>query len=61
MHGQSCDLSGETLTITTEYSEANKSVVREQLQKAAVRLADILDKALNTKAGEIGLLHPRQQ
>jgi hypothetical protein len=61
MHGQSCDLSGETLTITTEYSEANKPVVREQLQKAAVRLADILDKALNTKAGEIGLLHPRQQ
>jgi hypothetical protein len=46
MHGQSCDPSGESLTITTEYLESNKLVVREQLQKAAVRLASILDTAL---------------
>jgi hypothetical protein len=46
MHGQSCDPSGENLTITTEYLESNKFVVREQLQKTAVRLAYILDTAL---------------
>jgi hypothetical protein len=46
MHGQSCDPTGESLTITTEYLESNKPVVREQLQKAAVRLAHILDAAL---------------
>jgi hypothetical protein len=46
MHGQSCDpLSGDTLTITSEYIETNKLVVREQLQKAGVRLAHILDAA----------------
>jgi hypothetical protein len=44
--GESCDSSGENLTITTEYLESNKPVVREQLQKAAVRLAHILDTAL---------------
>ena len=46
MHGQSCDPLGENLTITTEYLELNKPVVREQLQKAAVRLAHLLDTAL---------------
>jgi hypothetical protein len=46
MHSQSCDPTGESLTITTEYLEANRPVVRQQLQKAAIRLADILDKAL---------------
>jgi hypothetical protein len=46
MHGPSCDPSGESLTITIAYLESNKLVVREQLQKAAVRLADILDTAL---------------
>jgi hypothetical protein len=45
MHGQSRDPSGESMTITTEYLESNKLVVREQLQKAAVRLAHILDTA----------------
>jgi hypothetical protein len=45
IHDQSCDLPGESLTITTEYLEANKSVVKEQLQKAGVRLAHILDAA----------------
>jgi hypothetical protein len=46
MYGQSCDPLSESMTITTEYLESNKLVVREQLQKAAVRLAHILDVAL---------------
>jgi hypothetical protein len=46
MHGQSCDPTGERFIITTEYLESNKPVVREQLQKAAVRLARLLDTAL---------------
>jgi hypothetical protein len=45
MHGQSCDQTDESLTITTEYLATNKSVVRVQLEKAAVRLANMLDKA----------------
>ena len=46
VHGQSCDPTDESMTITTEYLESNKPVVREQLQKAAVRLARLLDTAL---------------
>jgi hypothetical protein len=46
MHGQSCDPTGEHFVITTEYLESNKPVAREQLQKAAVRLAHLLDTAL---------------
>jgi hypothetical protein len=46
VHGQSCDPTNESMTITTEYLESNKPVVREQLQKAAVRLARLLDMAL---------------
>jgi hypothetical protein len=46
MQGQSCDPTNESMTITTEYLETNKPVVREQLQKAAVRLAHLLDTAL---------------
>ena len=46
MHGPSCDPTGEAFVITSEYLESNKLVVREQLQKAAVRLAYILDMAL---------------
>jgi hypothetical protein len=46
MHDQSCDQPTEKLlTITSEYIETNKPVVREQLQKAGVRLAHILDVA----------------
>jgi hypothetical protein len=44
-HGQSCDRPDENLTITTEYLEANKLVLIKQLQKAAVRLARLLDEA----------------
>jgi hypothetical protein len=47
MHEQSCDRpTGGLLTITNEYIETNKPVVWEQLQKAGVRLAHILDTAL---------------
>jgi hypothetical protein len=47
MHDQSCDRPTEKLlTITNEYIETNKPVVREQFQKAGVRLAYILDAAL---------------
>ena len=41
-----CDRTGKGLAITTGYRESNKLVGREQLQKAAVRLARILDTAL---------------
>jgi S1/P1 Nuclease len=43
MHGLSCDPSGQIGTIGTEYLDANAPVVREQLQKAGVRLAHLLD------------------
>jgi hypothetical protein len=46
MQSQSCSPISETLVVTTEYLDANKAVVREQLQKAAVRLARLLDTAL---------------
>jgi hypothetical protein len=46
VHSQSCDPTNESMTMTTEYLESNKLVVREQLQKAAVRLARLLDTAL---------------
>jgi hypothetical protein len=46
MHGPSCDPTAESFVITTEYLESNKLVVRRQLQKAAVRLARMLDTAL---------------
>jgi hypothetical protein len=45
-HIQSCDHSEGNWMITSEYLESKKLVVREQLQKAAVRLAFILDTAL---------------
>jgi hypothetical protein len=46
MHELSCDPSSQALTIDAEYLEANAPVVREQLQKAGVRLAHLLDVAL---------------
>ena len=47
MHDQSCDRPSDgPLTITNAYIEKNKPVVWEQLQKAGVRLAYILDMAL---------------
>jgi hypothetical protein len=46
MHGASCDLPNAAhVTVDATYLETNKPVVREQLQKAGVRLARILDTA----------------
>jgi hypothetical protein len=45
MKGSSCEMTGATLTITEEYLETNAPTVREQLQKAGVRLAWLLDTA----------------
>ena len=43
------------MTITTEYLELNKPIVQEQLQKAAVRLAHVLDTAFgNLDTGRRG-------
>lgn len=50
MHGASCDQTHESMAITTEYLESNKPVVREQLLKAAVRLARLLDTAFDADA-----------
>lgn len=45
MHGESCDMPGASVTIGAEYLAANEAVVKEQLQKAGVRLARLLDAA----------------
>lgn len=45
MKVQSCGSRAEALTVTVEYLEANKPIVKEQLQKAGVRLAHLLDLA----------------
>jgi hypothetical protein len=47
IHGSTCDPpASNNITITAEYLDANKPIVREQLRKAGVRLAHILDDAL---------------
>ena len=43
MHELSCDPSSQDLTIGTDYLDANASAVKEQLQKAGVRLTHLLD------------------
>lgn len=46
MHGTSCDLPNDShVVVDANYLAANKPVVREQLQKAGVRLARIIDTA----------------
>jgi S1/P1 Nuclease len=45
MHGSSCDAGVGSVSIGADYMDANEPVVKEQLQKAGVRLARILDKA----------------
>ncbi len=45
MHRPSCDLPDGSVTISADYLEANEPVVKEQLQKAGVRLAKLLDTA----------------
>lgn len=45
MHGGSCDQPEGSIEISAEYLTANEPVVRQQLQKAGVRLARLLDQA----------------
>jgi hypothetical protein len=45
VHGESCDMPAGNVTISTGYLDANEPVVKEQLQKAGVRLAHTLDAA----------------
>lgn len=45
MHASSCDTTSGGLNINTQYLDANEPVVKEQLQKAGVRLARLLDTA----------------
>jgi hypothetical protein len=45
MHRPSCDTGVGTVSIGTDYLDPNEPVVKEQLQKAGVRLAAILDTA----------------
>lgn len=47
MNGPTCDLSNVSVTISEEYLNANEPVVKEQLLKAGVRLAQLLDMALD--------------
>jgi hypothetical protein len=46
MHGDSCDAPFGSIRIDQAYIDANVPVVKQQLQKAGIRLADLLDKAL---------------
>ncbi|MBH5371056.1 S1/P1 nuclease [Bradyrhizobium glycinis] len=43
MHGSSCDLPEGSVTVNADYLAANKPIVKEQLQKAGLRLARLLD------------------
>jgi S1/P1 Nuclease len=45
MHGPSCDMTISPLNISDQYLAANEPVVKQQLQKAGVRLARLLDAA----------------
>jgi hypothetical protein len=45
MLGPSCDAGVGSVSIGVDYLDANEPVVKEQLQKAGVRLARILDTA----------------
>jgi hypothetical protein len=45
MHGPSCDAGVGSVPIGADYLDANEPVLKEQLQKAGVRLARILDTA----------------
>jgi nuclease S1 len=44
-HDASCDPPGGSVSVSREYLDTNQPVVREQLQKAGVRLARVLDAA----------------
>jgi hypothetical protein len=42
-HGQSCDKPDGGVTIDANYLKVNEPIVKEQLQKAGVRLSKLLD------------------
>jgi hypothetical protein len=46
MNGTSCDKLSGSVKIDQAYIDANVPIVKEQLQKAGIRLAQLLDKAL---------------
>ena len=46
MHGNSCDQPSGTVRIDQAYINRNVPIVKEQLQKAGIRLAALLDRAL---------------
>ena len=45
MHGPSCDKPDGGVTVNAAYLDANEPIVKEQLQKAGVRLSKLLDTA----------------
>jgi hypothetical protein len=47
MHGPSCDMTNSALNIDDQYLAENEPVVKQQLQKAGVRLARLLDTAFH--------------
>jgi hypothetical protein len=47
MHGPSCDMTSSALNIDDQYLAENEPVVKQQLQKAGVRLARLLDTAFH--------------
>ncbi|MGM4929643.1 S1/P1 nuclease [Tardiphaga sp. 619_E2_N8_5] len=46
MRGSSCDVTSGAINVSAHYLDANEPVVKTQLQKAGVRLARLLDTAL---------------
>jgi hypothetical protein len=46
LHGKSCDRLEGTVTLTADYEQKNIPVIRQQLLKAGVRLAHLLDTTL---------------
>jgi hypothetical protein len=49
-HGSSCDLPQGNVDINSEYLKNNEPIVKEQLQKAGVRLARLLDIAFGNES-----------
>jgi S1/P1 Nuclease len=45
LNGPACDMASSALNVTARYLDANEPVVKQQLQKAGVRLARLLDTA----------------
>jgi nuclease S1 len=48
-HGNSCDKPSGSVRIDQAYIDANVPIVKKQPQKAGIRLAGLLDKALATR------------